>query len=298
MLFYDVESKEYKIEDREKAAGNKLTGKVFAYNDATSQIRFEGPVNFFQPTQDFKITSSVIGQGNMETSDISMNSLVMMNTTAASAAFDIMALDLINVIKNEGAEEGLGDPTELLYKIADIVGERAAKDYDTRSAQGYISLATIPETAKPLVFSNVDLKWSAGHKAFYSQGNLGLSNIGRNDINASFEGFMEIKKNEDGGPVFNVFFKASPDSWYYFSYEDHRLLMYSSNPDFNSTIYKKTNSGKAKIGEMVFIPGTEDETLEFVNRFRQEYLGIQVPYSLSGDVRSKKKVEKKEDDGF
>lgn len=297
-LYYDVESKEYKIEDLEKAAGNKLTGKVFAYNDETSQIRFEGPVQFFNPTKDFSIISSVIGQGNMQTNDISMNSLVMMNTTAPSTAFDIMAVDLANVIKNEGADEGLGDPTELLYKIADIVGERVAQDYDTRSAQGYVSLATINETAKPLTFSNVDLKWSPSHNAFYSQGNLGLSNVGRTDINASFEGFMEIKKNEDGGAVFNVFFKASPESWYYFSYEDHRMLMYSSNEEFNSAVYKRTNSGKAKIGEMVFIPGTEDETLVFINRFRLEYFGIQVPYNLSGETSSKKKTEKKEDDGF
>lgn len=297
-LFFDVESKEYKIEDREKATGNKLTGKVFVYNDETTQVRFEGPVKFFAPTRDFEIISSVIGQANMETNDIRINSLVMVNTSAVSTAFDIMATDLVNLIKNESVDEGLGDPTELLYKIADIVGERTAKDYDTRSTQGYVSLASIPQTAKPLTFSNVNLKWSQALKAFYSEGPLGLSNINRTDINGAFEGFMEIKKNEDGGPVFNVFFKASPDSWYYFGYEDNRMLMYSSNNDFNTTVAKRTNSGKAKIGDMVFIPGTEDETLAFINKFRKDYFGIQVPYSLRGEVKAKKKVDKKEDDGF
>jgi hypothetical protein len=298
-LFYDVESKEYKIEDLEKAAGNKLTGKVFAYNDETAGIRFEGPVQFFNPTRDFEIIGSAIGQGNMETNDIRMNALVMMNTTAVSTAFDIMATDLVNVIKSEGADEGMGDPTELLYKIADIVGERVAQDYDARSNQGYVSLATIPQTARPLTFANVNLKWSHPLKAFYSEGTLGLSNINRTDINAAFEGFMEIKKNEDGGAVFNVFFKASPDSWYYFGYEDNRMLMYSSNNEFNTTVAKRTNSGKAKIGEMVFIPGTEDETLEFINRFRQNYLGIQVPYNLHGESKAKGRQQKKEDDdGF
>ena len=90
------------------------------------------------------------------------------------------------------------DQTELLYKIADIIGERAAKDYEQRSLQGYVSLATIEATAKPLVFSNVSLKWSPKHKAFYSEGSLGMSNAGRNDINGAFEGFMEVKKTEDG----------------------------------------------------------------------------------------------------
>ncbi|MCU0397889.1 MAG: hypothetical protein MUC73_07275, partial [Cyclobacteriaceae bacterium] len=202
-------------------------------------------------------------------------------------------------IKNEGAEEGIGDPTELLYKISDIVGERMAQEYDKQSSQGYVSLATIPQTARPLTFADVNLKWSAKKKAFYSEGNLGLSNINRTDINASFEGFMEFRKNEDGGPVFNVFIKASPESWYYVGYEDNRMLLYSSNNEFNTAVAKRTNSGKAKIGEMVFIPGTEDETLEFVNSFRKDYLGINVPYSLYGESKAIKKKEKKEDDdGF
>ncbi len=295
-LFYDVESKEYKIEDPEKAAGNKLAGKVFSYNDETASVRFEGPVQFFPPAKDFEIIASAIGSGNMETNEIRMNALVMMNTSAVSTAFDLMAADLVKVIKNEGAEEGLGDHTELLYKMADLVGERLAQEYDKQSAQGYVSLATLPPTAKPLTFANVNLKWSPTQKAFYSEGTLGLSNINRTDINAAFEGFMEIKREDDGGAEFNVFFKASPDSWYYFGYENNRLLMHSSNSEFNLTVAKRTNSGKAKIGETVFIPGTEDETLEFVNRFRKTYLGIQVPYDLHGESKAKSRLKKKDDD--
>jgi hypothetical protein len=298
-LFYDTASREYKIEDREKAAGNKLSGKVFAYNDETQMVRFEGGVNLLSGTKDFNITATAIGQGNMQTSEIQMNTLVMINTTAAPQAFDAMAADLIAVIKNEGGEEGLGDPTDLLYKIADLVGERTARDYEQRSTQGYVPLATLPPLAKPLTFSNVNMKWSASRKAFYSEGLLGLSNIGRNDINGGFEGFMEVKKTEDGSPVFNVFLKASPESWYYLGFEDNRLLMYSSNEVFNTTVAKRTNSGKAKVGEMVFIPGTEDEVLVFVNRFRKEYYGIEVPYSLTTGTSTKKKEEKKDEgDGF
>ena len=305
-LYYDTLTKEYKIEDREKAAGNKLSGKVFAYNDNTSQVRFEGPINLFSGLKNFGITSSALGQGNMETNEIRMNTLVLVNTSIVPDAFTLMARDIQAVIQNEGAEEGLGDRTELLYKIADIIGERAVKDYEARSSQAYVSLGTIAETAKPLNFANVNLKWHPKLKAFYSEGNLGLSNIGKNDVNGSFEGFMEIKKNkEDGSPVFNVFLKASPDSWYYFGFEDNRLMIYSSNNDFNTIVSKKTNSGKAKVGEMVFIPGSEEETLAFVNRFRKDYYEIEVPYSLSSGTtgtgkKKETKEEKKKDesDGF
>lgn len=297
-LYFD--STEFKIEDRAKAAGEKLSGKVFAYNEDKQEVRFEGPVNFFKDgLKDFRITASALGSGNLETNDIKMNSFIMTEMNIPAQAYDLMAKNIMEVIKNEGVpEEALGDQTELLYKIADLVGERAVKDYEAKSLQAYVPLATVPGLAKPLVFSSVNLKWSQKFKAFYSTGNLGLSNIGKNDINGAFDGFMEIRKNEDGTQVFHVFFKASPDAWYYFGYEDNRLMIQSSDPVFNDLIAKKTNASKAKVGELVFIPGSDQETLAFISRFRKDYLGIESDYDLGATTAKKKDKKEEKDDGF
>ena len=300
-LYYDTASREFRIEDMEKAAGNKLSGKVFSYKDETMQVRFEGPVTLIQGSKDFDITASALGQGDLETNEIRMNTFLMVDSNIPVLAFDLMAKQITDVIKNEGVEEGLGDQTELLYKIADIVGERTVKDFEQRSLQAYVSLGTIAPLTKPLVFSNVNLKWSPKYKSFFSEGKLGMSNIGRNDINGAFEGFMEIKESEDGAPVFHVFIKASPEAWYYFGLEDNRLLVHSSNPEFNSIISKKTNAGKAKMGEVAFIPGSDDETLEFINRFRKQYYENDVPYNLYDGTSAIKKFDlkkKESDDGF
>ncbi len=296
-LFFDKESGEFKIEDREKAAGTKLSGKVFAYNEEKQEVRFEGPVNFFRGLKDFSLTATALGSGNIETNDIKMNSFIMADMNIPAPAFQAMALQLQEIIKAEGASDGLGDQTELLYKIADIVGERAVKDYEQKSLQSYVSLTTIPSLIKPLVFANVNLKYSQKHKAFYSEGTLGLSHIGKFDVNSGLEGFMEVRRNEDGSPVFHVFFKASPDVWYYFGYEDNRMLIQSSNPEFNSIISKKTNASKAKVGELIFVPGSDEETVNFINRFRQTYLGIEAPYELqaASTMVEKKEPEKRAD---
>lgn len=301
-LFFDKESGQFKIEDRQKAAGEKLSGKVFAYNEDKQEVNFEGPVTFFKNQKDLSLTASAIGSGSLATNDIKMNSFIMANMGIPDAAYQLMALNLQEVIKNEGATEGLGDQTELLYKMANLVGERVAKDYEQKSQQGYVSLGTVQGLIQPIVFSNVNLKWSQERKAFYSEGALGISNSYRNDINGAFEGFMEIRRNEDGSPVFHLFFKASPEAWYYFGFEDNRLMVHSSNQAFNDLISKKTNASKAKVGELVFIPGSDDETLSFVNRFRLNYYGLEAPYDLSGGTsaakKKEKKEEKKEDDGF
>ena len=299
-LFYDKDKSEFRIEDRQKASGEKLTGKVFAYNEDKEEVTFEGSVDFFsEKSKDFSITASALGSGNIVTNDIRMNTFMMLDVNIPTQALQLMALDLQEVIKNEGAEEGLGDQTELLYKIADLVGERAVKDYEQRSLQAYTPLIMLPELIRPLVFSNINLKRSKEHNAFYNDGPLGLSHIVRSDINAAFEGFMEIRRSEDGVPIFHVFFKASPDSWYYFGMEDNRMMIHSSNEAFNSIIVKRTNAGKAKIGELVFIPGSEEETLAFINRFRKKYYDLEAPYNLRGEgSRFKKKEKDVEDDGF
>jgi hypothetical protein len=302
-LFFDKESGQFKIEDRQKAAGEKLSGKVFAYNEDKQEVSFEGPVSFFRPMKSLNLTASAIGSGSLITNDIKMNAFIMAEMNIPSSAYQLMATNLMEVIKNEGASEGLGDQTELLYKMANIAGEKVTKDYEQRAQQGYVSLGTVPGLIKPIVFSNVNLKWSQDRKAFFSEGTLGISNMNKNDINGAFEGFMEIRRNEDGAPVFHVFFKASPEAWYYFGFEDNRLMVHSSNQPFNDLISKKTNASKAKVGELVFIPGSDDETLSFVNRFRLQYYGIEAPYDLTSGTaaakkKDKKKEEKKEDDGF
>lgn len=301
-LFYQEESKEFRIEDRAKSAGEKLSGKVFAYNEDKQEVRFEGPVKFFEPAKDFKVTASALGSGNLDTNEIKMNSFIMVDMNAPATVYQLMAASILDVIKNEGVkEEGLGDQTDLLYKIADIVGERVVKDYEQRSLQNYVPLATVQGLQKPLVFSNVNLKWSQDNKSFYSEGLLGLSHLGRNDINGAFEGFMEIKKTEDGAPVFHFFIKASPDSWFYFGMEDNRVMIHSSLQPINDFLAKKSNASKAKVGELVYIPGTIDETLAWINKFRQVYYGLEAPYDLtSGSAGAQKKEKKKdeEDDGF
>lgn len=317
-LFYDTESKEYKIEDPGKASGERLEGRVFAYNDDNQHIRFEGPVNLVRSADGFAVNASVLGSGNMATNEIRMNTFMVLDMNIPMQAFDVMAKEVQDVIVTQGADEGLGDQTELLYKMANIVGERVARDYEQRSLEGYVSLATVQPLVKPLVISNVNLKWSEEHKAFYSEGAIGISNILNKDINGAFEGFLEIKRDEDGAEMLNLFFKASGDVWYYFGYEGSRVLVQAASNEFNNLILKRTNAGKTKIGEVSFAPGSDEETVAFINRFRRDYYGIESPYSLSSEslvapstepstpvnqpappqVDQEKKQQELEDDGF
>jgi len=79
----------------------------------------------------------------------------------------------------------------------------------------------------------------------------------------------------------NMFIQASSDCWYYFGFEDNRLMIYSSNDEFVDIIASKSNIDKAGFGEYVFVNADLPDVLKFVDRFRLQYLGITDPYEIS-----------------
>ena len=301
-LKYFPDSAEFVIIEPGKEDGSTLSGRVFAYNENNSNIRLEGPLNFIDNTKSVGITASGLGFGNLETNEFEFNTFMIVTFDVPANAFGMMAQDIKQEIDEFGAPEGLGDKTDLLYKIANLIGDRATSAYEKNTSGDYVPLlSSSPNMIRPLVFSDVNIKWSDEHKAFYSVGDVGLSHILRNDINAAFEGFIEIQKSLDGDRI-NIFIKASAESWYFFSYEDSKLLIYSSNKEFNDFISSKSNAAKAKIGEFIYAPGDIGETLDFINRFRLDYLGIDELYELSapldGQEDDKKTETDDDDDGF
>ena len=303
-LSFKADSNEYIIINRDKDLGLSYSGKVFGYDEETRNIRFEGPIHFIDNSKTRAIVASATGLGNMATNELSFTSFMTMNFKVPSQLFDMMGDDFLHVVEEIGAPEAIEDRAGLLYLVSEVIGNRATKAYEEKSSLEYVPLvSTSPNLVRPLVFSNVKFKWSEDQKAFYNDGFVGVSNVLRTDLNAKFEGYFEIRKTE-GGEVINLFMKASPDSWYFFSMEGDRLLMYSSNQEFNTLVTEKSNIGNVKIGEFEFGPADLAETLDFINTFRAVYFDVDEPYKLNAatefkeEPKDKKEEKPTEDDGF
>ncbi len=269
------------IEDTAKINGNKYKGKVFGYNDATGAMEFEGPVNFVEPSEHANLTASGIGSGNVNDGSFQINSLLKFDYKLPDQALAMMGADLFEVLENFGAPEAENDPDAFLYKISEIIGERATEEYDKRNQEEYLPIASFTtKMAGSLVFSKVNMEWSPTHHAWYSKDKVGLSNILRMDINALLDGFIEIKRSSELGTIMNIFIQASSDCWYYFGFQDNRLSIYSSNDKFVDMIASKSNINKAGFGEYAFVDVDLPDVLKFVDRFRLDYLGIKEPYEI------------------
>ena len=279
-LSYDPQKKEYKVMDKKNVVGT-YTGRLFTYNEETTDVKAEGRINFLEPNNGFSLEAAGIGKGNMSDEKLFFNTFMAYNFDIPTQAADMMALDIVDMVGRLGAAEAEKDRSALMYKLTTLIGAQAAKDYEERSLSNYVPLTMVGNSLiKPLVFSSVNMAWSSDKNAWYSSGKLGLSHIIKNDINAALDGFMEIRKTENGDEV-NIFIQPSPSTWYFLSYLNNRLLIASPYEDFNNVINSKSKAGKAGIGEYAFYKGTIADALTFVNRFRKDYYNIEEPYQLN-----------------
>lgn len=282
VLYFNAEKGMFMVEDTAKTNGDKFSGKIFGYNDATGGIEFEGPLNFVESTGDASLTASGRGSGNINDGNYEVNSMLKFDYKLPEPALTLMATDLFEVIENFGAPEAENDPDAFLYKVSEMIGEKATVEYDRRNQEDYLPIAAFTsKMAGSMVFSKVTMKWSPQHHAWYSDDKVGLSNILKYDINALIDGFIEIKRTSERGTVMNIFIQASADCWYYFGFEDNRLIIYSSNDEFVDAIASKSNINKAGFGEYAFVDAGLQDVLKFVDRFRLDYLGITEPYEIN-----------------
>ncbi len=306
LLSYNQKEGQYEIKTPEKAEGKSYKGEVFTYNENTKKITFEGPVHFIE-NQDpgMKLQASAIGTGDLDSGKFNLDAFLVFDFNIPPQAAEMMGNDLNTTADRVGAPSATQDRTSLLYKAAEFMGNQAVNEYSQRSVSNYTSLfAVAPEMAHTLVISDVDLAWSNENKAWYNTSPIGISNILNVDVNAKVNGFLEIKPSEAGNMI-NLFMQASPGSWYFFSYQNARLMVWAYNEDFNDVIIEKSKIAKAASDEFAFYEGDVAETMTYITRFRKTYLGITEPFRFDDSPQlvadEEKKDDKKEEkakDGF
>ena len=307
VLFYDDSTKNYVIETPSKTDGSSFGGHTMIYNEQSQNVIFEGPIDFISAgNTQLNIRSSILGVGNRESGEVSGDCMLSINLSdAPNTAMVEMASDLTDIIQRIGPPLANKIEVGLLNKLANTTYEKVAQEYEQKSLKEYVPLVEVDrELEKTIFISGVKMKWDQSLHAWHNTSRIGVSHITRDDINAKLDGFLEIKKDETGADIFNLFIQAAPGIWYYIGYSTNQLIMYSSNEKFNETIQSKSNVDKAKPEELVLAVGTVNETLSFINDFRLNYFGIKEPYNLISpdDINVEDEnldtIEEDDDDGF
>ncbi|MDO1447970.1 hypothetical protein Q0590_16985 [Rhodocytophaga aerolata] len=272
-LKYNPATNEFTVAPIEKLNNASMEGNQLVLNDATGKLKFSGKVDLFSAPSEY-LLSSGIGEVDFASNDYSLNSLLAFNFPLPMQGVTTMGNTIVQTKLDKGVgDKEANDDKELLYeKLAAIIGNGATKSYKEKSKQGFIPLHQASKRLlATMVLSNVNLKWSEANKAFYSNGQLGVSNIANVDINSLLGGMVEIRKTPSGDDA-TIYLEITSDDWYYFDFTQNQLMVLSSDEKFNDVMGKKAKPGKP--GQFSLAMATHDERATFIDRFNREYKGI------------------------
>ncbi|WP_400192360.1 hypothetical protein [Hymenobacter sp. B81] len=306
-LIYDPKKRVYSISRHDPLDPEVYEGNVLMVNDTTGQLSFRGKLNMINSSKDYTLAVSAVGRAQPDSSRFQLDAMMTFDLNFPDKAFEAMAEDMAKYSK--GLPEALtGQPNEL-YKLGEFAGSKAINEYANRKG-GYVPLQKVSaKFLHDIVLSQVPLAWNEKHKAWYSTGKIGLVSIGKKDINALIDGYVEIKK-ESTGDVVELYLEADPETWYYFKYSENKLLAKAQHGEFDEILGRAAKGDYNVATDYGFFLGDESEKVMFVNHFRKDYLGQAKPQkqvvgrpkeepSLDmGEVAGKKKKKKDQADEF
>lgn len=277
LLAIDAETGVFEVGSKEKLSGETNSGNLFSFNDSSSIVKFEGEFNLYG-YMPIEISAKSYGKGrvNIDSGNYTFNTLTYLNFPIPGPALNAMGKDMSESTQYvDNLKEASESSYEVIYKLSQMIGEKAAENYNEQLYLEYIPLHAVSgKFNKSILFSDLDLKWHKEEGALYSGDTIGVSSIGKNDINGRIRGYYEIKKIYED-EIINLFIELMPGCWYYFSYDDGRLATYSSNHVYNEIIESKSKTPEsgASQGEIYLASADLYEVSDYIKYYNETYLG-------------------------
>lgn len=297
ILNYVEKTQEFRIGTQDRFDEKTYEGGILVYNDSLSKITISGKFNFQGGVdKDFAVNAGGSGLGLIDSSRFTLNTAMSFDFAMPSGAWKNMTTTIPARVVDMGLPEGIDDKSALAYRLADMAGDKAGKDFERQNATRYVPIFTaIPKFNKSIFINDVTLNWSPKYRAFFSTGKIGVSHIQNTNVNARMEGMIEIRYT-GGNPIVTLYLEPSPDSWYYFGYDDlKRLGIRSAQDEFNTAIETKGKEGKE--GTFFFALAESYEKNKFIKNFKKNYLGIDVGEVVEEKPATEEKSKKEDDLG-
>jgi hypothetical protein len=130
------------------------------------------------------------------------------------------------------------------------------------------------ELVRTLFLADVKLKWDSVNRSWVSYGQIGIGNVGNNQVNRYVKGLIEFAKKRNGDDI-TVYLELTKDDWYFFNYRNNILQVLSSNLEFNDIITKEiqSKSEQKRLDDLAkgyrYTLGTERKKRDFLRRLTE-----------------------------
>lgn len=232
LLYYDVKGNRYIITNAQKLANFELPGNMVTLHRNYCNIYSEGDASF-----GVDLARLVTKQSGSLIHNIEKNSVALELMMSNTFMFEPRCIELMTqqLIDAPGLEPIDVSTTTYKKYLSEFTSEKIANDVLNQfSATGTLSNVP-PELGGTIVFTKLSMEWKENQKAYWSTGKLGIGFVNGKPVNKLVKGNLEIIKRKTGD-IYNLYFEAAPDQWYFFTYSRNVLKAFSSDIVFNNYI--------------------------------------------------------------
>lgn len=243
-------------------------GNRFEYSTSFNYVEMEGKFDLMSSESKFNITTSGLGKAKLDGTNFEIDMMLgfYFDEKNSSSSFDQMGNRLEDYIRDNRGRLELKrcvKRTDIIFnKIAEFLEDKDVKAFDRRFEPSRTPLANFMDKYA-LVLSEVKMKYDNSKKAFYSTGEIGVSNIYKRDIDAFVKGYVEMPMKDNNETLY-IYLEFAPDQWYYFARKGKDFIVDSSSENFMNAVKDPKSKDKFEVAA----PGEKDG---FINRFKSTY---------------------------
>ena len=276
MLTYDFGTEEFEVSTEKRLHKEEYEGNFLAYHEGRKDFRYSGEFHLLDKadaeTENIQMMFAGYGYNHLEDSTYEIEGI-------GGVTYNVPGIDKLGKYIAESTRllslpKGLKANDSLYVSVANLAGNKTAVSYKKSLEKGYSPLyKEVKGMEGAIGFHDLILKWNHEKRAWHSVGQIGVSNIGKNDITAKLNGYVEIK-NGMSGPTVNVYLELTQTIWCYFSFSQNSLITASSLNEYNADVEAKSEVDKNEPrGLYYFALASDFEKQKFLKKFATEYLG-------------------------
>ncbi len=312
-LFYDKNSRRYKLGSKEKILDETKQGNLVTYHREYCNTYGEGALNLGLNFGQVKVQP----YGSV-THNITSGRLTLETFTTVEFMFDAGVLKtLADTLLNRVSLKPITTTTPAFKKgIIECIGNSEAdKCLSELQISGMLKKLPKELEGKAITFSKLDMVWDSAAHAYRSSGQLGIFSIGNTYVGKMVNGFVEYA-NLYSGDRLTIYLELDKDkkTWIFFNYDNGDMSYVTSTATPLKATMQTINSIKEakrtmNVGKKdtpyKYGVSTEMHKTAYVERFRanrpyEDYAPSYDEYLEEDTNKPEKKAKKDEedDDGY
>jgi hypothetical protein len=231
MMMYDKISQEYRISTPDKLKQLNLKDNFLSLSKRSCELKGEGKINLAMKPGPVKMQAFGRATYFMRKDSASLYVCLPINFYFNNKALEEMANDLNNRMDADAVNL---DNSAFTTALGQLFGNDEAEKLMTEiSIQGGAFKKVPKEFQNTLIISDVNMKWNPRTRSWFSVGQIGISSMGKIQINKYFDGRIEIK-NKGAYTTLTIALDLGNKEYYYFTFNSSTGMMmtYSSNKEF------------------------------------------------------------------